>query len=180
MPGWWPSGVRGRTGLRGAALIRSGGVDDAYLLEIAAVLQIDPGAIVEARWIDNGPGWVGIMLASAEAVLAVDPVGKHHRRIDVGLVGLHEEGCAAAVEVRAFFTDHNLTVLEDPVTGSLNASVADWLYETGRMNGPYVAAQGTRLGRRGRVSIERDSDGRLWVGGRTRTQFAGSMASDVV
>lgn len=154
-------------------LLRAGPADDATLDEAATVLRIPRGAIVEARWIDNGPGWLGVMLASAEAVLAVDPVGHHPRHVDIGLVGAHPPGAESAFEVRALFNDAQGTMIEDPVTGSLNASVAQWLFETGRARGAYVAAQGTRLGRTGRVHVAEDGEGRVWVGGRTETLFSG-------
>ncbi|MDQ2861250.1 MAG: PhzF family phenazine biosynthesis protein [Pseudomonadota bacterium] len=156
-------------------LIRSGEVDDADLAEVAAFLRLDLGQIVDARWVDNGPGWVAVMLASARDVLAIEPLARYHRRMDVGVVGAHAPGDEAAFEVRALFTDHHGNVVEDPVTGSLNASLAQWLYSTARVSGPYIAAQGTRLGRRGRVFIERDEDAKVWVGGRTRTMFTGRV-----
>ncbi|WP_187970878.1 PhzF family phenazine biosynthesis protein [Aquibium microcysteis] len=154
-------------------LIRSGPVAADDLADALAMLRIDPAAVVEARWIDNGPGWMGIMLASAAAVLAVEPAGHHPRPIDVGLVGPHPRGAEAAFELRALFTGPTGTIVEDPVTGSLNASVGQWLFESGRARDGYVAAQGTRLGRTGRIRVSRDGDGTVWVGGRTRTQFSG-------
>ena len=164
----------GRLAFAAPPLLRGGPVDDATLDETAAVLRIGRDAIVEARWIDNGPGWLGVMLASAEAVLAVNPVGHNPRHVDIGLVGAHPPGADCAFELRALFNDAQGTMIEDPVTGSLNASVAQWLFESGRAVGGYVAAQGTRLGRTGRVQVEQDAEGQVWVGGRTVTLFAGS------
>ena len=157
-------------------LLRSGAVETPDLQDAADFLRIDRNAIVEARWIDNGPGWMGILLRSAEEVLAVEPAGKYHRRIDVGLVGPHPAGTETAFELRALFTDHLYNVVEDPVTGSLNASVGQWLHATGRADAGYVAAQGTRLGRKGRAHISFDEDGGTWVAGRTQTMFTGSAA----
>jgi len=154
-------------------LIRSGPVARDDLAEAAAMLRIDPADVVEARWIDNGPGWMGLMLGSAAAVLAVEPAGHHPRPIDVGLVGPHPQGSAAAFELRALFTAPSGTIVEDPVTGSLNASVGQWLFETGRASGGYVAAQGTRIGRTGRIHVTQGRDGAVWVGGRTETLFSG-------
>ena len=114
-----------------------------------------------------------MLLASAEAVLAVEPARHHPRRIDIGLVGPHEAGGEAAFEIRALFTDAHGVLLEDPVTGSLNASVAQWLFASGRATGSYIAAQGTCLGRSGRVPVERDARGQVWIGGRTTTLFSG-------
>jgi len=166
-----------RTGSRLAfaapPILRSGAVDEAKLAEIAAVLRIDRAAIVEAQWVDNGPGWVGVRLASAEAVLALDPVRSHPSRLEIGVVGHYPAGAPFAYEIRAIFSDPYGALIEDPVTGSLNASMAQWLTETGQVTAPYIASQGTRLGRAGRVHIERDSAGTVWVGGATVSLFSG-------
>jgi PhzF family phenazine biosynthesis protein len=152
-------------------LIRSGPVDSDELAHVAATINVDPGAIVAAEWADNGPGWVALLLESAEAVLAVQPGLVDH---DVGLVGPHAPGAAEAFELRAFFPKDGATT-EDPVTGSLNASVAQWLLASGRAQAPYVAAQGTALGRAGRVHVTTGADGGVWVGGGTVTCVRGSI-----
>ena len=157
-------------------LLRSGPVDEATLDEVAALLGIGRERIVDAAWTDNGPGWVSVLLASAEEVLALEPARSHPGRIDIGVVGLYPPGSEAAYEVRAIFTAGFGALVEDPVTGSLNASVAQWMLDSGRVAAPFVAAQGTRLGRTGRVAIARDTEGAVWVGGRTRTLFKGSAA----
>ena len=154
-------------------IIRGGAVDESMLAKIAAFLRINRSQIVDAQWADNGPGWVVVMLASADAVLAMEPVRDHPGRMDVGVVGPHPTGSAVAFELRAFFTDHQGAVREDPVTGSLNASTAQWLLSSGRATAPYIAAQGARVGRSGRIFIDQDDRG-VWVGGRTTTLFAGT------
>ncbi|MEZ5654760.1 MAG: PhzF family phenazine biosynthesis protein [Sphingobium sp.] len=154
-------------------LIRSGAPDDAKLAEVAGILGISPTAIIDAQWVDNGPGWIAVMLSSAEDVLALEPATYHSSRIDIGVVGPHAEGAEADFEIRAIFSNHLGALNEDPVTGSLNASVAQWLYRSGRVLGPYVAAQGTRLGREGRVFISRDADGTIWVEGNAVSLFRG-------
>ncbi|AOH84906.1 phenazine biosynthesis protein PhzF [Sphingomonas panacis] len=154
-------------------LIRGGAPSEAEIAEVAAVLRIDRGAIVDAQWADNGPGWIAVMLESAEAVLAIEPVGQYHRHIDIGVVGPHAPGGEVAFELRAVFPGPGGGMIEDPVTGSLNASVGQWLFDSGRVQAPYVAAQGTRLGRTGRVQVSRDADGQVWVGGRTVTLVSG-------
>jgi PhzF family phenazine biosynthesis protein len=156
-------------------LIRGGPVDEAKLAEVADFLRIDRSVIVDAQWADNGPGWVVVLLASADHVLALEPVRDHPRRIDVGVVAPYPAGNPIAFELRAFFTDQQGAVREDPVTGSLNASAAGWLLSSGRASAPYIAAQGTRIGRSGRVHIMADGRG-VWVGGRTATLFAGVSA----
>jgi len=155
-------------------LIRSGPLDDAELDEVLTVLQLDRAAIVDATWAANGPGWIAVLLDSAEAVLAVEPLRSHPRPIDIGVVGPHRAAADADYEIRGLFTAGAGAMIEDPVTGSLNASVAQWLYASGRIDGPYVAAQGTKLGRRGRVYLDRDGDGQVWVGGTARSLFSGA------
>jgi PhzF family phenazine biosynthesis protein len=152
-------------------LVRTGPVDESLVERIASLLAIDRSEIVDAQWADNGPGWVAVLLESAEAVLALRP---GIIDIDLGVVGPHPPGSDAAFEVRAFFPKDGSTV-EDPVTGSLNASLADWLLASGRATAPYVAAQGTALGRSGRVHISRDDDGTIWVGGGTVTCVSGEV-----
>jgi PhzF family phenazine biosynthesis protein len=152
-------------------LVRSGPVDDALLAHLGAMLGVDREDIVDAQWVDNGPGWVAVLLGSAEAVLALRPKAVD---LDVGVVGPLPEGTSEALEVRAFFPKDGATV-EDPVTGSLNASVAEWLLRTGRVKAPYVARQGTALNREGRVQISCDSDGGIWVAGATCTRIEGQV-----
>lgn len=157
-------------------VIRSGPVDAAKLDEIAQALQIKRSDIVDSQWVDNGPGWVAVQLASAEAVLAVQPAGQHPTRVDIGVVGFYPAGGPLAYEVRAIFSDHRRSLIEDPVTGSLNASLAQWLLATGRVKAPYVAAQGARVGRAGRIYIDRDASGTVWVGGKATTLVSGDCS----
>jgi PhzF family phenazine biosynthesis protein len=153
-------------------LRRKGPVEAAVVDQVAAVLRIDRAKIVDAQWADNGPGWIAILLESAEAVLALTPgfIGD----LDIGVAGPSLPGADEAFEVRAFFPKDGATV-EDPVTGSFNASLAQWLLSTNRATAPYVAQQGTALGRRGRVHVSRDDDGTVWVGGGTVTCVAGEV-----
>lgn len=150
-------------------LLKDGPVDEGLLGQIASALRIDRASIVDASWADNGPGWVAVLLASAEAVLAVRPGVTD---LDLGLVGPYPPGSPQAFEVRAFFPKDGATT-EDPVTGSLNAALAPWLLRTGRAQAPYVVSQGTALRRAGRVHISRDADGTIWVAGGTVTCIRG-------
>jgi PhzF family phenazine biosynthesis protein len=152
-------------------LLRSGPVEEALVGQIAETLRLDRGEIVDAQWADNGPGWVAVLLASADAVLAVEP---RFSDLDLGVAGPHPPGAPEAIEVRGFFPKDGALV-EDPVTGSLNASLAEWLLRTGRLTAPYVARQGTALGRRGLVHVTQDDRGAVWVGGGTVTCVAGSV-----
>jgi PhzF family phenazine biosynthesis protein len=152
-------------------LLRSGPVDDPLVDHVAVVLGIERAAIADAQWADNGPGWVAILLSSAEEVLALRP---NVTDLDVGVVGPYPPGSPQAFEVRAFFPVYGATA-EDPVTGSLNASLAEWLLRTGRATAPYVASQGTALGRQGRVHISTDDAGAIWVGGGTISCVTGQV-----
>ena len=151
--------------------IRTGPVDRAEVAEVARGLCIDPGDVVAAEWVDNGPGWMALLLPSADAVLAARPIFDDLR---VGIAGPHPPGSEAALEVRAFFGAEGVG-FEDPVTGSFNAGLAQWLLESGRISVPYVAAQGTVLGRTGRVHVDQDADGTVWVGGATTTVVRGEL-----
>jgi len=153
-------------------LIRGGSVDESELAELADFLRIDRSLIVDAQWADNGPGWIVVLLAAVDQVLALEPVRDYPRRIHLGVVAPYPAGSPSAFELRAFFTDQHGAVREDPVTGSLNASTAEWLLSAGRASAPYIASQGIRLGRSGLIHINQDSQG-VWVGGRTVTLFSG-------
>lgn len=150
-------------------LIRYAPVDEPRLEQLAQMLEIDRAEIVDAHWVDNGPGWVAVLLASSYAVLGLRP-GLVDQSIGVaGRIPNAEE----KYEVRAFFPVNGTTV-EDPVTGSLNASLAQWLLDTGRVSAPYIARQGTAIGRDGRVYIH-NVEGQLWVGGSAHILIEGSV-----
>lgn len=156
-------------------LVRSGPLEEERVTEIAGVLGIDRSAIVDAQWVDNGPGWMAVMLKSAEDVLAVQPRGSHPTHIKIGVVGAYPAGSEMAYEVRALLTNQHRTMMEDPVTGSLNASVAQWLLRAGRVKAPYVASQGARVGRAGRIYVDRDAEGQVWIGGKVTTLVSGEL-----
>lgn len=160
-------------GLRFAAppVLRSGPVDEPLAQHIAEVLGISRDEIVDLQWADNGPGWIAVLLASADAVLSVRP---GMIDLDLGIAGPYPPGAPAAFEVRAFFLKDGNTA-EDPVTGSLNASLAQWLLASGRADAPYLASQGTVLGRHGQVRITQDGDGQVWVGGGVVTCVSGTV-----
>lgn len=154
---------------------RFGPVEEDLLDALISILGIDRKQVLDAEWLDNGPGWVGLLLDSADTVLALRPdASRHPGRWDIGVVGLHPDSAETAVEVRAFFTEGGEPLREDPVTGSLNAAAAEWLISRGRLTAPYVATQGTAMGRDGRVHITQE-DSRVWVGGRTHVVLSGSV-----
>ena len=167
----------GRWAFEAPPLVRSGPVDEGLVREVAGFLNIDRSKIVAAEWVDNGPGWLGILLASADEVLALKPVSSYSRRMDIGVIGPHPEGGELAFELRTFFSNHVGAIVEDPVTGSFQASAAQWMIGSGRAKAPYVTAQGTQLGRRGRAYIEVEK-GSFWIGGETETLAIGEAPFD--
>ncbi|MEU0567905.1 PhzF family phenazine biosynthesis protein [Nonomuraea sp. NPDC005983] len=152
-------------------LLRSGTVEEPLVEQVAEVLGVERGEIVDIEWADNGPGWVAVLLKDADAVLALRP---GRTELSIGVVGPYPAGAPHAFEVRAFCPSEG-GMVEDPVTGSLNASVAQWLLRTGRASAPYVAAQGTVLGRAGRVRVSTDADQNVWVGGGAVTCISGQV-----
>jgi PhzF family phenazine biosynthesis protein len=156
-------------------LLRSGPVDVADLAALTAGLGVDD--VVDAAWVDNGPGWVAVLLRDAATVLALEPdlraLGASDVSRAVGVVGPHPAGSDVAFEVRAFVP--SMGVGEDPVTGSLNAGLAQWLVPAGHAPSSYVAAQGTVLGRRGRIHVEHAGDA-VHVGGDTVVGVSGTLA----
>ncbi len=148
-------------------------VDPATLDRVLGALALPADAVVDHRLLDNGPRWHVLLLDSPERVLGLRPDWAAIEGIDVGVVGPRPDGGETAFEVRGVAPGMGLT--EDPVTGSLNASIGQWLIRTGRAPERYVAAQGTALGRAGRVHVERDADGTVWVGGDTVTCIEGTV-----
>lgn len=154
------------------APVHEGPVDEVLLAEVLGAFEIERDDVVDAQWTDNGPGWLALLLGSAEHVLAVEPAFLDRF---VGVLGPHDAEGPAAIEVRAFFPNHGIYT-EDPVTGSLNASLAQWLLGSGRLEAPYIARQGTALGRDGRVYVSRDDVGTIWIAGATTTVFTGTAS----
>jgi len=164
----------GRLAFAAPPLRRSGPLDEADVDLIARGLGLARDEIVAHAWCENGPPWRGVMLRSAEQVLAVRPDAAVLAGMEVGLVGPQTAGTDTAFEVRAFFHTAQ-TLCEDPVTGSLNAALAQWLIGAGLAPDCYVAAQGTAMARQGRVYVERDASGAIWIGGRSHTCIEGQV-----
>jgi PhzF family phenazine biosynthesis protein len=162
-------------------LRKSGPLPESDVELIARGLGVPRADIVAHAWCDNGPNWRGVMLRDAQQVLALKPdgavldgldVGVVGARGKVGVVGARNDDCA--FEVRAFFPGNN-GMAEDPVTGSLNAALAQWLIGSGMAPQRYIASQGTALGRAGRVHVERDASGETWIGGASVTCIEGQV-----
>lgn len=188
----------GRLAFAAPPLIKGGDVSEEDLEPVCKVLQLDRSEVVDAQWADNGPGWIAVMLKDADAVLALTPDFGAVESYDIGVAGKYPVGVVGmshsesavgeqvsnlgtstgsvengAVEVRAFFRAGGVAA-EDPVTGSLNAALAQWLLGNGSLTAPYLAHQGTAMGRAGRVYID-EADGEIWVGGDAVTVISGSV-----
>jgi PhzF family phenazine biosynthesis protein len=174
--------ANGRLAFAAPPLRRSGSLDEVDVALIARGLGVARSDIVAHAWCDNGPNWRGVMLRSAEQVLALKPdaailagldIGVVGPRGKVGVVGAQAAGDETQFEVRAFFPGNN-GMAEDPVTGSLNAGIAQWLIGAGLAPTSYVAAQGTALARAGRVHVD-TLGADVWIGGASVTCIDGRV-----
>ncbi len=162
----------GRLAFAAPPLTRFGPVAGELCSQLAAGLGIADSDILDASWLVNGPEWIGVLLGSAEQVLSVIPDYAAMGELKVGVVGAYPPGAEAGFEIRTFLPADS--VMEDPVTGSFNAGVAQWLINSNRAPKEYVAAQGTVLGRAGRVHVRAD-DGGIWIGGHSTSCIRGSV-----
>lgn len=149
--------------------VKNGPLDDSYMDAVCTALGISRELIVAHQWVDNGPGWSAIELPSAQHVLDLQPDFSALKDLKIGVIGAYSEGSPHAFEVRAFAPG----IGEDPVTGSLNASLAQWLHQELRAGHGYVASQGTCMERAGEIYLEIDADD-IWVGGNITTVFQGT------
>ncbi len=154
------------------ALRRTGPVDAGLRAQAVAALGLDDAELLQLQWIDNGPGWMAGLLKDAAAVLALRPDFAAMRGLNLGVVGAYPAGSECQFEVRAFVPD--LGVPEDPVTGSLNAGLAQWLIAAGLAPARYVAAQGAALGRSGRVFVTQQGAD-IWIGGAVCAVLTGTV-----
>ena len=143
-------------------LIKSGSVDDLTLKKVAMSLRIGVSDIINHQWVDNGPGWCAVMLKNAQQVLALDPVPQLLKDFKIGVIGSYPDGSETDFEVRAFAMPYG--IYEDPVTGSLNAGIAKWFFNTNSVKDEYTVSQGKALGRDGKIFIQK-IDNTIWVGG---------------
>lgn len=161
----------GRLAFAAPPLTRFGPVEEPLRRQLAAALRVADADIVDASWLVNGPEWIGVLLASAGHVLAIEPDYAAMGDLKVGIIGPRGGG-DTDFEVRTFLPGD--AIFEDPVTGSFNAGAAQWLIGTGRAPETYVAAQGTVLGRAGRIHVHAE-DGEIWVGGKSTTCIRGDV-----
>ncbi|MDO5092233.1 MAG: PhzF family phenazine biosynthesis protein [Propionibacteriaceae bacterium] len=165
-------GVDGGYSFSAPPTIRSGPLSAADLAQHVAALRIDPDAVVAHQWVDNGPGFAAIELVSAAEVIALEPDFSTFPAARVGVIGAHPAGHRAAFEIRSFVP--GLGVPEDPITGSLNAGVAQWFAREGKVSGEYRVTQGGNIGHDGELVIRIDGQS-VWVGGATTSLIAGTI-----
>lgn len=165
-------GGSGQLSFAAPARRRTGPLAQDELDAVVAGLRIRHSDVLAHEWCDNGPPWQGVLLSSVEVLRSLRPDPAAFDNLFVGVAAVQPAGAGTDLEVRAFFPG-NQGVEEDPVTGSLNAALGQWLIGSGRMPDRYVAAQGTALGRAGRVSVERVGDD-VWVGGDCATVLSGT------
>jgi PhzF family phenazine biosynthesis protein len=160
----------GKLSFAAPPLRKSGPVDAETLEKVRAALALPAETIVGANWTDNGPGWLSLLLRNRQDVLAIKPdYSALYEGFHVGVVAPCGGEIDADFEVRAFTDGY-----EDPVTGSLNAGIAQWLIGSGIAASNYVASQGTALGRAGRVTVNKiDED--IWIGGAVTTLIEGTV-----
>ena len=164
----------GRLAFAAPPRLRTGALEDETLAQIRNALGLQPNEILGHQWVDNGPGWCAVRLASADVVLGLAPDWLALRGLKLGVVGAHAVGASdAQFEVRALIGEG--PGYEDPVTGSLNASLAQWLIGSGVAPDRYVAAQGAKLQRAGRVHVAREGD-TIWIGGGSVSCVRGEVA----
>ncbi|RON88308.1 phenazine biosynthesis protein PhzF [Pseudomonas chlororaphis] len=156
-------------------LLKSGAVDDGLLEQVRQGLRLVPDAIVDAQWVDNGAGWLAVLLAERGQVLDLQPDYAQLKGLAVGVIAPwnpERDGDAAQFEVRAFIAGDGMP--EDPATGSLNAGIAQWLLGAGLAPASYVVSQGLSMGRAGRIQVEQVGD-EIWIGGSVVTCIEGSL-----
>lgn len=146
-------------------LLRSGPLDAVLLERVRLALNLEPEAIVRSQWVDNGAGWLALMLPDRQTVLDLQPDYSKLLGLAVGVVAPCDptrDDVDAQFEVRAFIAGDGAP--EDPATGSLNAGVAQWLLSAGLAPSQYVVSQGTAIGRAGRIRVQQQGD-EIWIGG---------------
>lgn len=166
-----------RLAFRAPPLLSSGPLSAAERAGAIGIAGVADDRVIAALHADNGPGWKLLHLRSAADVLAAQPAARATAPTDIGLVGACPPGSDTAFEVRAFFADLTGRLVEDPVTGSLNAAVAQYLFGAGLASGSYVAAQGRLTGADGRVHAAQDRDGAVWIGGAVRMVARGAQVA---
>ncbi|WP_163542947.1 PhzF family phenazine biosynthesis protein [Occultella kanbiaonis] len=152
--------------------LRSGNLDEDHLNQVVAAFGIDRTQVLDHQWIDNGPGWAVIRLSTAQEVLDLDPDLSLIPDAMIGALGPYPPGSEHAYELRSFAPGAG--VAEDPVCGSMNASVGQWLVRTGERVDGYRVSQGRRLDRAGDITVTVDAHRAVWVGGQTQTLFRGT------
>ncbi|WP_210480490.1 PhzF family phenazine biosynthesis protein [Naasia sp. SYSU D00948] len=153
-------------------LRRAGDATEEETEHAIKALGVEPSKVHGVHWVDNGPGWLGVLLDSADTVLKLEPDFTAMGDAKIGVAGRHDGDGPADWEVRAFVP--SLGIREDPVTGSLNAGLARWFFDADIVHAPYTVRQGTALGRDGRITVRPEGE-RIWVGGPSTTVISGTV-----
>jgi PhzF family phenazine biosynthesis protein len=153
--------------------VREGALEEDQLLRIVGAFGISRDRVLAHEWVDNGPGWAVVRLATAKEVLALEPDFSLLPDAMVGAIGAHPDGSRHAFEMRTFAP--GVGVPEDPACGSMNAGVGQWLTATGAVPSSYRVSQGTRLGRAASIEISADADGTVWVSGAAVVRIRGTI-----
>lgn len=164
----------GQLSFKAPPLVKSGALSPEERAEAIRLAGVRADAVVAAVHAANGPGWKLLHLASLDDLLAAEPETRAATGSEVGLIAPHPAGSRVGWELRAFFADATGRLCEDPVTGSLNAAAAQYLFGAGLAEADYLAAQGRKAGADGRVHVRRDGQGDVWVGGVVRAVALGA------
>jgi PhzF family phenazine biosynthesis protein len=165
----------GQLALAAPPLLRAGPVEPDVMARVRKGLGLSQAQVLDAQWVDNGVPWLAVRLNDRAAVLAIKPDYPAMIGLAIGVFApwdVELDGTEAQFEVRAFIPGEGMP--EDPVTGSLNAGIARWLLRDDLAPAHYVVSQGTAMGRRGRVDVQRLGDD-IWIGGETVTCIDGML-----
>lgn len=155
-------------------LLRSGPLDAEELGKILKGFGLQDQDVVASNWLDNGPGWRGVLLRSAELVRALKPNNHFLEGMNIGFAGPATRHSSHDFEIRAFFQSAN-GISEDPITGSLQGAFGQWLIGSNQAPKRYLAIQGSQIGRAGEVTVFEDETGQIWVGGHCHTIITGEL-----
>ncbi|EJD6369396.1 PhzF family phenazine biosynthesis protein [Providencia huaxiensis] len=166
--------INGKLAFMAPPLIRGGEIEQQEKNKIFKALGLTDDDVVGCKWLDNGPGWLGIELKSVEKLLHIEPDYSQLKGYDIGLCAICPEGYDKQLEVRAFCCS---IAEEDPVTGSFNAVAAQWLIPQGKLPQQYTAGQGQCIGRNGLIYVTADDEG-IWVAGDVVNCISGTVELD--
>ncbi|MCW2254761.1 PhzF family phenazine biosynthesis protein [Providencia alcalifaciens] len=164
----------GRLAFMAPPLIRTGEVVQDEKVKILKAFALEEQDVEACEWLDNGPGWLIILLKSVDKLLSLTPDYAQLKGYDIGVCAFQPTGHEKQLEVRGFCCTISE---EDPVTGSLNAAIAQWLIPQGKLPRNYIAGQGQKVSRDGIIYVSSDEQG-IWVAGDVVNCINGSVEFD--